>query len=65
MHAALPEIIIDSALASVILARLTASDFDINVIFSTSSGCSAIIGFAPSASTALAQSLIAIGLVIQ
>ena len=61
----LPDIIIELILASVIFPRLTANTLAIEVIFATSFGCSAIIGFAPTARTALAQSFIDIGLVIQ
>jgi hypothetical protein len=55
----------DFALASVILARLTDRALELFVISATSSGYSAQIGRAPTAKTAFAQSLIAIGLVMQ
>ena len=63
--AALPDISTDLALASVILARLTESPPAMAVMPDTSSGCSAMIGLAPAMSTRLAQSLMAIGLVMQ
>jgi len=65
LRACAPEIKIERILASVMLARLTEREAEIAVIPATSSGCSAMIGRAPKASTTLAQSLIAIGLVMQ
>ena len=63
--AARPERKIDSLRASVIFARLTPREALIEVISSTSSGCSAMIGRAPAARTAFAQSFTAMGLVMQ
>ena len=55
----------DSALASVIFPRLTVRAAALEAMSATSAGCSAIIGRPPMARTALAQSLITIGWVMQ
>lgn len=60
-----PESIIDSIRASVIVAMLRQSELADFVMSQTSRGCSAIIGLAPSARTAFAQSFMDIGLVMQ
>ena len=59
------EIFIEAILTSEMLPILSNNAEAVLVISSTSNGCSAIIGFAPRARTALAVWLIEIGLVMQ